>query len=65
MLCRGQVHWSEVFSTVLNQVALGLPGGQGPWNIVLHGGLDTPQTWGGELGRILPIMDPLHIPGMV
>jgi len=33
----------------------------GPWDIVLHGGPDAPTEKGGELGKFLPITDPLHI----
>jgi len=33
----------------------------GPWNTVLRAGTDSPQRGWGKLGKILPIMDPLHI----
>jgi len=33
----------------------------GPRDIVLEGGPDPPQRRGGRLGKISPIMDPLHI----
>jgi len=35
----------------------------GPWNTALHGDPDPPQRGGGEVGKILPIVDPLHISG--
>jgi len=37
----------------------------GPWNIVSHAGPDPPQRGGRKLGKILPVMDPVHISGMV
>jgi len=37
----------------------------GPWNIELYGGSFFPYNEGeGELGKILAVMDPLHISGM-
>jgi len=33
----------------------------GPRNIVLDGGPDLPQQAGEELGKLLAIVDPLHI----
>jgi len=35
-----------------------------PCNIVLHGGLNSPQRGEKWLGNILPTVDPLHISGM-
>jgi len=33
----------------------------GAHGTLLHGGADPPQRGGGELGKMLPIVDPLHI----